>query len=89
LFQRWKFILKNVPDDLDVNSKILMRQYVSQSGDLFPLNGRMFQARRFGDHLDRFADYFQIADDSIDSLIVIFKSFSRAGVPARAARVGW
>jgi hypothetical protein len=66
-----------------------MREYVPQSGDLLPFNVRMCQPDGLGDHLDRFTDDLQIADDGIDSLVVIFKSFSRAGVPARAARVGW
>jgi hypothetical protein len=57
-----------------------MCEYVPQSSDLLPLNVRMCQPDRLGDHLDRFTDDLQVADDGIDSLVVSFKSFLRGPV---------
>lgn len=77
LRQRGKFVLKNVPDDIDVDFKVMVGQDITQTSNLSPFDFGMSNADGLWNHLRRLANEQQIADHGVYGLAIAGKLFAR------------
>src|SRR5437879_13785684 len=77
LRQRGKFALNNVPDDIDVDLKVMVGQDITQTSNLSPFDFGMSNADGLWNHLRRLANDQQIADHGVYGLAIAGKLFAR------------
>ena len=65
LLELGQIVLDDLPDDFKIQTKIVVNNSVSQSGNLRPGNLCVNAPELFRQLADSFADYFQIAGDTI------------------------
>ena len=63
--QRWQLVSDNLPDDIDVDAKVVVDQLVSDSSHILPGNFRMAFAEGRRQPLGCFPDDLQCPNDGI------------------------
>jgi len=70
LLELWQIVLDDLPDDFKIQTKVVVNNSVSQSGNLRPGNLCVNALELFRQLAGSFADYFQIAGDAIDHELI-------------------
>ncbi len=63
-------MIDDIPNDYNIDPKVLMNQDITKAGDLLPIDFRGALANGLRDVFDGFTNHFQIAHDSIQSFRV-------------------
>jgi hypothetical protein len=73
--QGWQVLLDDIPDQIEIDTKILVSKHVSGACDLCPWDSRLLGAQTLGPQvLHGLSDHFQVAYNGILGFVVIEKS---------------
>lgn len=72
--QRRQSIVDGLPNQVCIDAKIEMDQFVAHSGDLLPWDIRILSAHIIGYLFDRLADDFQFSDDCALRFVIVAES---------------